>query len=207
MAEAAAPMTAETAPLRRTSTGSGTATTWSSGSWPSLSRGWKTGARDSALIAAAAPGSWCRSLLSLVQCGDDSVEVVGLDEDVAGLRPFAGADGPAALEDVHQPAGLGEADPELALQHRGGSELRGHDELHCLDHEVEVVADVVVELTTRRCRRRDVLTVGRSELLLAVVDDLVDLGLGHPRPLDTHRLRRTHRQEQRVTLPHELLRA
>src|SRR3954468_11861389 len=133
IAEAAAPMTAETAPLRRTSTGSGARRTLSSTSVPS-SCGSRTGTACSALIAAAARSSWWCSLLSLLQRGDDPVEVVGLNEYVAGLRPFARADDPAALEDVHQPAGLGEADPELALEHGRGPELRGHDELHRLDH-------------------------------------------------------------------------
>src|SRR4051794_13654214 len=206
IADAAAPMTAETALLRRTSTGSGAATTLSSSSWPSSSCAWRTGASQSALIAAAARSSWWCSLLSLLQRGDDPVEVVGLDEYVAGLRPFARADDPAALEDVHQPAGLGEADPELALEHGRGPELRGHDELHRLDHQVEVVADVVVELATRGRRGRDVLAVGGRELLLAVVDDLVDLGLGHPGALDSNGLRGAHRQEERVALAHQLLR-
>ena len=38
--------------------------------------------------------------------------------------------------------------------------------------QVEVVADVVVDLALGRGRRGDVLAVGRLELVLAVLDDL-----------------------------------
>ena len=136
-----------------------------------------------------------------------AVDLVGLDQHVAGLRALARADDSPALEDVHQPAGLGEADPELALQHRGRPELRRHDQLDRLDHQVEVVADVVVELALALLRGGDVLAVGRLQLVLAVLDDLVDLGLGHPGALHAHRLGRAHRQEQPVTLADQLLRA
>ena len=148
----------------------------------------------------------CALMLSL-QGGDDLVEVVGLDEHVAGLGALARPDDAAALEDVHQAAGLGEADPQLALQHRGRPELRGDDELDRLEDEVQVVADVVVELALGGGRGGDVLAVRRLQLLLAVLDDLVDLGLGDPGALHAHRLGGAHRQEQPVALADELLRA
>ena len=50
-------------------------------------------------------------------------------------RAFEPSDGPttpALLEQVHEPTGPGEADPQLALQHRGRAELAAHDELHGL---------------------------------------------------------------------------
>ena len=50
-------------------------------------------------------------------------QVVGFDEDVAGLRSLAGADDAAALEQVHQPACLREPDPQLALEHGRRPEL------------------------------------------------------------------------------------
>src|SRR6478672_9902423 len=214
MAEAATPTTADTAALRRTSTWSGACTrTWSSSPCPDpsgcLARSTSTGC---ALIGAPASSaakramSWGGSLLSL-EGGDDPVEVIGLDEDVARLRAFARPDDAPALEDVHEPTCLGEADPELARQHGGGSELGRHDELDRRDDEVEVVADVVVELPPGLGRGGHVLAVRRLQLLLAVLDDLVDLRLGDPGPLDAHRLGRSHRQEEPVALAHELLRA
>ena len=56
-------------------------------------------------------------------------------------------------------------------------------------------------------RGGDVLAVRRRQLLLAVLDHLVDLGLGDPGALHAHRLAGAHRQEQPVTLADQLLRA
>src|SRR4051812_9051361 len=209
-------MTTETAALRRTSTWSAAtaASRWSSwpprSSWPSWSSGrsWILLSTDCALTGGSVrrrTSSWAGSLLSL-QRGDDTVEVIGLDQDVACLRPLAGADDAAALEDVHEPPGLGEPHPQLALEHRGGPELGGDDELDRLDHQVEVVADVVVELALGGRRSGDVLAVAGLQLLLAVLDDHVDLGLGDPGTLHPDRLRGTHRQEEAVALPDQLLR-
>ena len=52
---------------------------------------------------------------------------------------------------MRRPA-LAKPDAQLALQHRGRAELRGHDELGGLEQQVEVVADVVVDLLLRRRR-------------------------------------------------------
>ena len=98
-------------------------------------------------------------------------QVVGLDQHVAGLGALGRADHPAGLEQVHQAAGLGEPDPQLALQHRGRAELRRDDELGGLQQQVEVVADVVVDLLLRR-DDGDVVAVARLELLGDVLDDL-----------------------------------
>ena len=140
-----------------------------------------------------------------LQGRDDPVDVVGLDQHVACLRALAGPDHAAALEDVHQPSRLGEADAQLALQHRGRAELGGDHQLDRLDHEVEVVADVVVELALGLLRDGDVVAVRRLQLRLAVLDDLVHLGLGDPGPLHAHGLARSHRQEEPVTLADQLL--
>ena len=85
----------------------------------------------------------------------------GLTSTSRAFEPSLGPDHAAALEDVHQPAGLGEADPQLALQHRGRAELRGDDQLDRLDHQVHVVADVVVQLALGWLRRGDVVAVRR----------------------------------------------
>src|SRR6202044_3232765 len=73
-------------------------------------------------------------------------QVVGLDQHISGLGALAGTDDAAAFQQVHEPARLGEADPQLALQHRGGSELRADDQLGRGQHQFEVVADVLVDL-------------------------------------------------------------
>ena len=80
------------------------------------------------------------------------------------------------------------------------------DELDRLQQQVEVVADVLVDLLARRCGR-DVVAVGGLQLALDVRDDRGDLCLGDPRALHADRLARAHRQEQRVTLADQLLRA
>ena len=131
-------------------------------------------------------------------------QVVGLDEHVARLRPLGRADDGARFEQVHEAPGLRESDAQLALQHRGRSELCRDDEFGGLQQHVEVVADVVVDLLLRR-DLRDVLAVVRRELALDVRDDGVDLGFVDPCALHAHRLARTHRQEQRVTLAEQLL--
>src|SRR5437016_1787756 len=66
-------------------------------------------------------------------------ELFGGHEDVAGLRTRGRADDAALLEEVHEPAGPGEADPQLALQHGRGAQLRPHDELHRLVQQVVIV--------------------------------------------------------------------
>ena len=122
-------------------------------------------------------------------------------------RALEPSDGPTISRDssrsMRRPA-LAKPDPQLALQHRRRPELGGDHELGGLQQQVEVVADVLVDLLLDRPRRRR--PGGRRlELGLDVLDDGVDLGLGHPRALDAHRLGRAHRQEQRVTLADELL--
>ena len=52
---------------------------------------------------------------------------------ISTARAFEPSDGPTtprSLEQVHEPAGAGEPDPQLALEHRRRAELRAHDELH-----------------------------------------------------------------------------
>src|SRR5688572_22859438 len=108
MAEAAAPIAAASAALRRTTTGV-------PASSAVVSR-----VRSSAVSSAASrPSSYmaltgCPSLLTL-QGGDHVIEVVRLDQHVAGLGALAGADDATALQDVHQAPGLREADAQLAL--------------------------------------------------------------------------------------------
>src|SRR5512144_222189 len=103
------------------------------------------------------PASRCfrpalRSLLPLQRC-ENFLEIVGFHQYVARLRALTRPDHATTLQDVHQPSRLGEADPELALQHRRGPELRRDDELDGLDDEVHVVADVVVKLPLALLRR------------------------------------------------------
>src|SRR2546423_5395244 len=117
-----------------------------------------------------------------------------MNEYVAGLRAFARTDDAATLHQIHQPAGLGEPDSELALQHRRRPELGRDDELSRLTEHVEVVADLGVDLTMLARRGPHVLAVGRIGLPLAVPDDSADLGLRDESPLDTRWLAHAHRQ-------------
>ena len=112
-----------------------------------------------------------------------------------------------SIRSISRPA-LAKPDPQLALQHRRRAELRRHDEFDRGQEQVEVVADVLVDLLLappgRRSRPR-----GRSAAAasLQCADDRVDLGVGDERALHARRLGRTHRQEQRVALAEQLLRA
>ena len=81
------------------------------------------------------------------------------------------------------------------------------DQLDGLAEQVEVVADVLVDLLLALGRGRDVLAERRLPLALDVLDDRVDLLVGDEGALDAERLGRAHRQEQAVALADELLRA
>src|SRR3954447_23625066 len=72
--------------------------------------------------------------------------LIRMHENVACLGSLARSDDAAAFHQVHQPTGFREAHPQLALQHRGRPELRGDHELCRLAEQVEVVADVAVDL-------------------------------------------------------------
>ena len=81
-------------------------------------------------------------------------------------RAFEPSDGPddlARLEEVHQAARLREADAELALQHRRRAELGRDDELGRREQQLEVVADVGVDLLLLG-HGRDILPVLRPRL-------------------------------------------
>ena len=68
------------------------------------------------------------------------------------LDPLARPHDATRLEQVHEATRLGEADAQLALEHRRRAELRRDDELGRLQQHVEVVADVVVDLLLGRRR-------------------------------------------------------
>jgi hypothetical protein len=119
---------------------------------------------------------------------DDVLEFVGLDQDVASLRALGRADYSTRLHQVHQPAGLCKAHPQLALEHRRRPELSRDDMLDGLAEHVEVVADVLIDLPLPAGRGEDVVAVGRLELRLAMLDDRPDLALGDQGSLQPHRL-------------------
>ena len=83
-----------------------------------------------------------------------SASVVGRSSGLTSTsRALDPSDGPTTPRDssrsIRRPA-LAKPDPQLALQHRGRAELRGDDELGGLQQQVEVVADVVLDLLLRR---------------------------------------------------------
>jgi hypothetical protein len=129
----------------------------------------------------------------------------GPHQHVAGLGALRRPDDAAALHEVHQPAGLGEAHAQLALEHRRRAELRRDHQLDGLAQHVEVVADVLVDLALALRARRDVGAERRLALGLDVLDDGGDLGVGDERALHAQRLARAHRQEQAVALADQLL--
>src|SRR5439155_26576282 len=102
--------------------------------WDTL-RGYRAGTADRVPLSPVA-----------AQTGQHLVQFIRLDQHVTRLGPLTGSDDPAGLHQVHQPAGLGEADPQLALEHRGGAELAGHHQFGGLYQQVEGVADVLVDL-------------------------------------------------------------
>ena len=131
-------------------------------------------------------------------------QLLGGGQHVARLRALARPDDLARLEQVHEAPGLGEADAQLALQHRRRAELGRHHELGGGEQQLEVVADVGIDLFALDGGRH-VLPVLGAGLPGDVLDDALDLGLGDPRALHADRLGRAHRQEQRVALADQLV--
>ena len=85
---------------------------------------------------------------------DPLVELVDGHQHRPRLGALRRSDHAPLLEQVHQPAGPGEADPELALQHRRRAQLGPHHQLHGLLEQPVVVAILAAALPgTRRCRR------------------------------------------------------
>src|ERR1035437_5183548 len=71
----------------------------------------------------------CSVILPAPQRVNHFTQIIGPDPDVPGHGSFARPDDPPALQKVHEPARLSEPHPQLALQHRGGAELRANDKL------------------------------------------------------------------------------
>ena len=83
--------------------------------------------------------------------------------------------------------------------------MGAHHEFDSLQKNIEVVADVLVDLLLRCGGRRDLGEIVGLGLILAVLNDAANLLLSDKRSLDPHRLVRSHRQEESVTLTHQLL--
>src|SRR6185312_2673768 len=62
------------------------------------------------------------------------LELLDRHEDGSGLGTLRRTDHAAALHEVHEPAGTGEPDPELALEHGGGAEPAA-------DHQLDGLAE------------------------------------------------------------------
>src|SRR3954453_17960590 len=147
------------------------------------------------------PGAGCRAVARLVdpECRQGLFELVGLDQHLAGLGSLGGAHDATGLHEIHQPARLGEADPQLALQHRGGAELRRDDQLDGLDEQLQVVTDLLVDLLLLVLHRgQHVRPELGLALVLAELDDRADLLLVDPGALEAVRLGGAHRQEEAV---------
>src|SRR5207344_1885895 len=87
--------------------------------------------------------SCARARLAQPKVLRDGFQLVGSNQYIARLRAFGRAHDAAGLQDVHQPACLGEPDAELALQHRGGTELQGDYQLRRLQHQVKIIPNVL----------------------------------------------------------------
>ena len=130
-------------------------------------------------------------------------ELLGGDEDLAGLGSFGGSDDVAGFEEVHEASGAGEADAQLALEHGGGAKLGGDDKLGGLEQVFEVGSDIFGDFCFLLVGY-DVVAVVRFHLALDVGDDLVDLGFADPGTLNTHGLGGTGGQVEGVALADEL---
>ena len=119
------------------------------------------------------------------------------------------ADNAAGLHQVHRPTGLGEADAELALEHRCRAELVVTTSSIACRRSVEVVADLVSLCAAASAPVRRPGSVGdldgrrgvRDASGLRISDHGVGLALADPGALNAQRLRRAHRQEQRSPCP------
>ena len=77
-------------------------------------------------------------------------------------------------------------------------------ELRRFQHKLHVVTDILSHLHRGR-RGGDIVAIMSLHLGLDMGDNLMDLGIRHPRSLHTHWLRSTHRQEEPIALANELL--
>src|SRR4051794_11059975 len=123
---------------------------------------------------------------SLSAFSEHGVELLRGHEDGTRLRPFGWTDDATPLQQVHETAGPGEPDAELALQHRRRTELRPHHQLHGL-HEHFVV--IIVASRTNGFPG-DVVALHAFDVLrlrclpAPVGDDLAYLILAYPWSLD-----------------------
>src|SRR5207302_5559040 len=88
------------------------------------------------------------------------------------------------LQEVHEPPGPGEADLELALQHRRRAELGADDQLHRLAEQLLVLVALRALGTLRRLADDALDVVDVGSLAAAPADDRLDLPLGYPGALD-----------------------
>ena len=79
----------------------------------------------------------------------ERLELLDRHEDGPGLRALRRAHHAPPLEEVHEPAGPGEAHPELALQHARRAEAAADHELHRLGQQVVVVVGVAARPARR----------------------------------------------------------
>src|ERR1700684_3642131 len=99
------------------------------------------------------------SALSAPQRRKYLVKVIRPFQDISRLGAFAWPDNTPALQQVHQPARLCEPHPELALQHGRGAELAANNQLSRRDQQLEVVADIGVDLARPLRDRLNVVAV------------------------------------------------
>src|SRR5437870_4379676 len=91
---------------------------------------------------------------------------------------------PPLLHTYIEPAGAGETDPQLALEHRRRTQLRTHDELHGLPQQLVVVVGGGRATASTGAAVVDPLHLGVvfdvGRLPAPVADDLAGLVLAHP---------------------------
>ena len=100
-----------------------------------------------------------------------------MTQHLARLGPLGRPHDAAGLHQVHQPAGLGEADPQFALQHRRRAELAGDHQFDGLQQDIHIVADIGIHLgaVTAGLGGGDALGVIRLGLVFAGLDHGLDL--------------------------------
>ncbi len=130
----------------------------------------------------------------------------GVMSTARALEPSLGPTTPACSKQVHQAAGPGEADAQLALEHGGGAELGAHHEVPGLHQQLVVV---VVDAGTAHRAVLDAVDphdgLGLAPLGTPVADDLAHLLLRDPGGLETARDVGRGGEQQHVPLADQAL--
>ena len=76
---------------------------------------------------------------------NDGIKLFRLHEDLASLRSFGWTNNAAGFHEIHQAAGLGKANAQLALQHGSRAQLGGDNQLDGFEEVIHILANFLID--------------------------------------------------------------